>query len=276
MDSTSKHVEVEGLRIHYVEAGEGDPVLLLHGWPTSSFLYRNILPHLAPTHRAIAVDLPGFGGSDKPLDASYSFRFFDRVLSGFLDALELPAVGLVVHDLGGPLGLHWAVGNPSRVSRLCLLNTLVYPKMSWAVMAFVAGSYVPGLRFLLASPWGLRKAMEMGTRRRGAVTDEVAAGVQAPFVESAARKALLKSVHGLHPKGMETIAAGLPTLNVPTRIIYGTGDRILPDVARTMAQVAKDMKLPDDAVTALPDCGHFLQEDAPDEVGRLLAGFFAP
>ncbi len=274
--ATSKFVEVEGHRIHYVEAGDGPPVLLLHGWPTSAFLYRNILPHLAPNHRAIALDLPGFGASDKPLDASYSFRFFDRILSGFLDAIDVPVTGLVVHDLGGPVGLHWAVGNPDRVSRLCLLNTLVYPKPSWAVVAFVAASYIPGLRFLLASPWGLRQAMEIGTCRPGAVSDECIAGVQEPFVETAARKALLKSAHGLHPGGMKTIAEGLPRLGIPTRIIYGTGDRILPDVARTMTRVAKEMDLPADAVTALPDCGHFLQEDAPDEVGRLLAAFFAP
>ena len=83
MAHTSRDVEVDGLRIHYLEAGTGPAVLLLHGWPTSAFLWRNTLHPLAETHRVIALDLPGFGGSDKP-DASYSFRFHERVLEGFL------------------------------------------------------------------------------------------------------------------------------------------------------------------------------------------------
>ena len=76
----SRFVTVDSLCLHYLECGSGPPVLLLHGWPTSSFLWRNILPAIGATHRAIALDLPGFGQSDKPLDASYSFRFFERIL----------------------------------------------------------------------------------------------------------------------------------------------------------------------------------------------------
>ncbi len=110
MASASSHeVEVEGLRLHYLEAGEGDPVLLLHGWPTSSFLWRNLIPILAEGNRVIAPDLPGFGRSDKPLDASYSFGFYNRVLDGFLSAVGVSRLhGLAVHDIGGPIGLHWA------------------------------------------------------------------------------------------------------------------------------------------------------------------------
>lgn len=272
---TSKYIDIDGLNLHYLEGGQGEPVLLLHGWPTSAFLYRNVAPHLvAAGRRVIALDLPGFGKSDKPLDASYSFRFFDRTLNSFLDALGIEQTGLVVHDLGGPVGLHWMVENPTRVSALCLLNTLVYPRPSWAVVAFVVASYLPLVKGLLVNPWGLRMAMKVGTCSPDAVTDEVIAGVQKPFVEKAARKALLKSAHGLHPAGVKNIAQKLKTTTVPVRIVYGTNDRILPDVARTMRRVAKELSLPEERVTALQGCGHFLQEDRPDEVGRLLAAFF--
>ncbi len=105
---TSNTVEVAGLNIHYLSAGEGEPVVLLHGWPTSSFLWRNVMVPIAASNRAIAPDLPGFGRSDKPLDAISSFRFHQKVLDGFLDALGIDTAGLAVHDLGGPIGLYWA------------------------------------------------------------------------------------------------------------------------------------------------------------------------
>ena len=159
---TERDLWVDGLRLHYRDAGDGDPVLLLHGWPTSSFLWRNVMPSIAAGKRVIALDMPGFGRSDKPLDVSYSFRYFERVLDGFLAELGIGKLGLAVHDLGGPIGLYWASRNPARVDRLALLNTLVYPQMSWAVVAFVVASRLPGLRGLLSSPIGLRTTMRIG------------------------------------------------------------------------------------------------------------------
>ncbi len=269
----SQFVDVEGLRLHYLEAGEGAPVVLLHGWPTSSFLWRNVMPQMAGHNRVLALDLPGFGQSAKPLAASYSFRFYDRVLEGFVDALGLDSVGLAVHDLGGPLGLYWAIQRPQRLARLALLNTLVYPRPSWAVLLFVLSLRLPGFRSVMTSPWGLGKAMQLGIADRSRVTAEMLAGVRAPFVSSEARTALVKTGCNLSPKGFQEIADQLSSLTVPVRLVYGERDRILPDVARTMARVKRD--LPQADKFALPGCGHFLQEDQPDEVGRLLAEFFA-
>ncbi len=266
-------VEVEGIRLHYRAAGDGPPVLLLHGWPTSSFLWRDTLPPLAKSRRAIALDLPGFGASAKPLDASYSFRFYDRILTGFLDALGFPSVGLAVHDLGGPVGLYWALHHQERVNALALLNTLVYPRLSWAVVAFVAASYTPGLRSYITSPEGLAFAMRTGIHDKTKVTEELLRAVQEPFAEDAARRVLLKSAHSLHFGGMREIAKRLPSYRGPVRILYGANDRILPDVARTMARVARD--LPQAEATCLADCGHFLQEERGEEIGALLEAFFA-
>lgn len=269
----SAYVRVEEQNLHYLVAGEGPPLLLLHGWPTSSFLWRHTLAPLARAHRVFALDLPGFGRSDKPRSASYSFRFYERALEGFLDALELADVGLAVHDLGGPVGLYWALRHQQRVRKLALLNTLVYPQPSWAVVAFVAASYLPGLRSLLVSPRGLRWAMELGVADRSRLTEEAILGVQAPFRDASARAALLKTAHSLHPAGMKEIAERLPTYRGPVRIIYGAKDRILPDVAKTMAHVQRD--LPQAQLTRLADCGHFLQEERGEEIGELLAEFFA-
>jgi len=97
--------------------------------------------------------------------------------------------------------------------------------------------------------------------------------VREPFEDEDSRRALADAGIGLEIEGFAEIARGLPSLEVPVRIIYGERDRILPDVAETMARVKRD--LPQAEVTALPDCGHFLQEEAPQEIGELLARFFA-
>ncbi|MEM9554069.1 MAG: alpha/beta fold hydrolase [Acidobacteriota bacterium] len=271
----SRFAEVEGLRLHYLTAGSEDepPVLLLHGWPTSAFLWRRVMPGIAAHRRVIALDLPGFGRSDKPLDASYSLRFHARILDGFFDHLGVERVGLAVHDLGGPIGLYWASRTPQRIERLAILNTLVYPKMSWAVKAFVLACMLPGVRGLLTSPWGLERALRLGVTDPKRLREDAVPGTQEPFREAAARKALLKAGLGINPKGMVEIARWMPTVDVPVCLLYGAGDRILPDIGETMARLRAE--IPHAEHTELGDCGHFLQEERPDEVGNVLGAFFA-
>jgi len=264
-----RFVDCDGVRVHVSEVGSGPPLVLVRGWPTHGGLWRDVIPHLAPHRRVIAPDLPGFGRSDKPLSASYSFRFFGRTLDALFDALDVDDVGLVVHDLGGPVGLHWAVTHPERVRELAILNTVAFPEMSWAVKAFVVAATLPGVRQLVTHPAGIRAAMRFGTKRplSRASQDLYAA----PFATRSAREALAKAGRGLHPAGFRDIASGLARLDVPVRLIYGVRDGILPDTAKTMTRL--HALFPNAELTPLPDAGHFLQADAPDVVGRLLAEF---
>jgi haloalkane dehalogenase len=271
--SEGRYVEVEGLRLHYVEEGKGEPVLLLHGWPTSSYLWRGILGPLGRTNRAIALDLPGFGRSDKPLDASYSFRFYERAVTGFLDEIGVERVGLAVHDVGGPVGLYWASQHPERLTRLALLNTLVYARPSLAVIAFVAAARVPGVRGLLTSPAGIRRAIRFGVRDKSRLSEETIRAYQEPLASKQAQRVLQRSGTSLAVGGFREIERWLPTIEVPVRIVYGKRDRILPDVARTMRRVQRDVGGAE--VTVLEDCGHFIQEERPEEIGALLSAFFA-
>ena len=272
-ETTTKTVQVDGLRLGYRELGEGPPVLLLHGWPTSSFLWRAVMEPIARANRVLALDLPGFGASDKPLGIRYGFDFFGRTLDGFLAHLGVDRLGLAVHDLGGPIGLHWALDRPDRVSRLALLNTLVYPEMSEATKEFVRACSTPGPREKITSPEGLESILRDGLADPATLRPDVLAAVQEPFRTPQACRALADAGIGLSLKGFAQMARRLPTLDVPVRIVYGERDRVLPDVAQTMARVKAD--LPQAEVTALPDCGHFLQEEKPAEVGSLLARFFA-
>jgi haloalkane dehalogenase len=262
------------MRLHYLEQGSGEPVLMLHGWPTSSYLWRGVVPIVGEGSRAIALDLPGYGRSDKPLDASYSFRFYDRVLSGFLEAVGVERLGLVVHDIGGPIGLYWAAQHPERVTRLALLNTLVFARPSLAVVAFMASAKTPGVRSWLTSPRGLRFAMRLGVHDKSRLSEEAIAAYQAPFASQDSRKVLRKAAIGLTPKGLKEIEEWLPRIEVPVRLLYGEKDRILPDVAKTMRKVEE--RVPDNELSTLPGCGHFCQEERPEEIGTELAAFFGP
>ncbi len=267
-----KFAEVDGLRLHYLETGAGDPVLMLHGWPTSSYLWRRIVPIVGEGNRAIALDLPGYGKSDKPLDSSYSFRFYDRILSGFFDQIGVDRVGLAVHDLGGPVGLYWAAQHPERVTKLALLNTLVFSRPSPAVVMFLASARLPGVRSWLTSPAGLRFAMRLGVHDKSRLSEEAIAAYLEPFASDGARRALRKAGTGLHPGGLREIEAWLPRIDVPVTLLYGEKDRILPDVARTMRKVSE--RVPQAELSTLPDAGHFCQEERPEEIGEALSAFF--
>jgi len=134
-----RYVELGGLRTHYLDEGAGEqPILLIHGEPTWSFLYRSMIPPLRPRFRCIAPDYVGFGCSDKLTEvAAYSFGFHYDWLERFVDALGLTDLTVVVQDWGGPLGLRYATRHPERVARLVILNT--------GLMSSEAPTLSPGL-----------------------------------------------------------------------------------------------------------------------------------
>ncbi len=280
MTTTTEHgtatlTTEDGLTLGYRELGSGPAVLLLHGWPTSSHLWRNVMPTIAEHNRVLALDLPGFGTSDKPNDVRYSFEFFERAIDGFLVALGIDeeVVGVAGHDLGGPIAVHWALERRSRVSHLALLNTLLYPEFSDAVRDFVIALSSPVTRDELVSRAGLEDVMRLGVAHDSALDDHVVAAATAPFTTDDDRLALAAAGIGLSVRGFAEIAAGLPTLTMPVRVVYGTDDRILPDVADTMVRLQRDV--PHAVITTVLGAGHFVQEDAPAQVADLLAEFFA-
>lgn len=265
-------VTVENITLNVVEAGTGEPVLLLHGWPTCAHLWRHILPPLSKRYRAIAPDLPGFGYSDKPLDVSYSFRYYDRVLEGLVEELGVSQVHLVVHDLGGPVGLYWATQHPERIRSLTILNTTVYPMESWAVRLFFLGLRLPGVSSMLTSQWGLTKAMHMGLSfRKERLTAEELEPYLSPFRDRASRTALLKTALKLSPKAFPGIVEGLQKMDCPIRILYAEKDRILPAVAREMKRL--HTLIPHSQMSSIPGTGHFLQEDNPEPLIEELLEF---
>lgn len=137
-------VSVLDSTMHYEEAGEGDPVILLHGNPTSSFLWRKVIPGVAGEGRVLAPDLIGMGRSGKP-DIGYRFVEHARYLDAWFDALALERVTLVGHDWGGALGFHWARRHPDRVAAVAFMETIVKPT-TWSEFPEAAREMFQGFR----------------------------------------------------------------------------------------------------------------------------------
>ena len=129
----SKFLEVHGSKMHYIDVGEGDPILFLHGNPTSSYLWRNIIPHLSGQGRCIAVDLIGMGKSDHP-DIPYRYDDHYRYVCGFIDALDIASnLSLVIHDWGSGLGFRYAHEHESRIKAIAFMDAMIGP-ITWGAM----------------------------------------------------------------------------------------------------------------------------------------------
>ena len=126
---TSNYASVLGSKIHYVDEGSGDVIVLVHGNPTSSYLWRNVIPTLAQTHRVIALDLVGMGKSDKP-NIDYTYQDHTKYFNAFVESLELKDITLVLHDWGGAIGLDYARKNPDNVKQIAMMEAVTRP-MTW-------------------------------------------------------------------------------------------------------------------------------------------------
>jgi haloalkane dehalogenase len=265
-----RYAEVDGLRLHYVEEGEGDPVLLLHGEPTWSFLYRKLIPPLAGVARAVAVDYPGFGRSDKPTDrAWYSYDRHSEVLRRFVEQLDLQRLTVVCQDWGGPLGLRLAVEHPERVERLVVMNTGIFsgrpPGEAWmqfrAFVRRVGTELQPGQLVRITSP--------------GEVTDDVVAGYDAPFPTPESKTGVVMFPELVpdsleHPSAtaMLEVREGLRTWPGRALILFGDSDPVFsPRVGERFAELIPGAE----SAETVEGAGHFLQEDAGERIGERIA-----
>ncbi len=295
----SKFVQVNNLNIHYLTAGEGKPVVLVHGWPTSSSLWRKIIPPLARTRKVIAPDLPGFGKSDKPLDVSYTHNYHSEILRDFLNRLNIGKVSIALHDVGVPIGLLWAIRNPDKVEKIIILDslfypdgccklfytykislfrrllmTIPYPKTPVLLKLLLLGIHTLGVRKLIFTQWpGIYLAMKLGVKNKKGLARDVIKNYQAPFAGANGREALKKTFLDLELDELEEIIHALPTIKVPVHIIYGEDDWILPHLSEENRRLQKD--LPDARLTAVTNCGHYIQEDQPERLSQLLVDYLS-
>lgn len=276
----SKYVELGNTRIHYIEEGEGHPILCLHGEPSWCFLYRKMLPTLSKMGRAIAFDFPGFGKSDKyTTRKAYTFELFYNCLQQFIEVLDLHNITLVVQDWGGLIGIPYAVDFAERIDRIVIMNT-----------GLPSGLTLKNARYNLRNGWGfiwwqvesqLYLDMPVGdvianaTRRK--MSPEVKAAYDAPFPDKSYKAGahewptLVPTFNSNNPiaKKFKETKQHLQSWNKPTKLIFSDGDPV------TKGQHLMFEKLIPKAVlaptTIIRNAGHFLQEDAGEEIAELIA-----
>jgi len=274
-----------GVRYHYLDEGEGEPVVMVHGNPSWSFYYRKLAEALAPDHRVIVPDHIGCGRSDKPGDDRYAYTLETRVgdLEALLiDHLKLDAgLTLVVHDWGGAVGLAFAARHPEMVARLVILNT--------AAFHLPASRHFPRAlrmcRNMPLSAWLVRglNAFCRGTAAIGckhhAMPDDVRAGYLAPYDSWANRIAIHRFVQDipLRPgdRSYDLITFTQDRLNLfaetPTLIAWGMRDFVFD--RHFLAEWVRH--LPKAEVHRFPDAGHYILEDEAAEVIPLVRSFLA-
>ncbi|HEX5224375.1 MAG TPA: haloalkane dehalogenase [Solirubrobacteraceae bacterium] len=270
------YVEVEGLRLHHIDEGEGPTVLCFHGEPDWCYLYRRMAASLIESgHRVVAPDLVGFGRSDKPTDREwYTYERHCASMSAHLDQVDLEDVTVVVQDWGGPIGLRWAVEHADQVGRLVIMNTGLFTGR-------VSKGFMAWREFAERTP-----DLPIGMIMQGATTTdlapEIVAAYEAPFptLESKAgaqQFPLLVPLTADQPgvKEMMAVQDELSRWEKPALVAFSDSDPVFP--YPTAGEVFTAMIPTAGEQVRIEGAAHFLQEDrGPEIVEAMLAEFGAP
>ena len=280
-DYPSHYVDVLDTRIHYVEAGSGEPVLFLHGNPTWSYLWRNVIPHVAPHARCIAPDLAGMGRSGKP-DSAYRFLDHYRYVEGFIERLGLERVTLVVHDWGSALGFHYFARHPGNVRALAFMEAILGPaRWSWFPADFRLGfrlMRMPLIGWVIVSVLNgfveqvLPRAV---VRRLGRAEME---RYREPFPTVASRRPVRQWPREIpldgRPRDVTEVARryneALQASEVPKLLLYARPGGIIRESAVEWCRC----RLPNLETVDVGAGIHFLQEDNPDGIGEAIAAWY--
>ena len=275
----SKYVDVLGSKMHYVEEGSGAPILLLHGNPTSSYLWRNVIPHLSGLGRCIAPDLIGMGKSDKP-DIGYRFADHARYIDGFIDALGLTSITFVIHDWGSALGFHYAKRNPDAVKGIAFMEAIVRP-ITWDEWPDQARQIFQGFRTPgTGEQMVLDQNMFVEGVLPGAVLrkpfDDEMAHYREPFPTPESRRPTLQWPREIPIEGepadvvkiVEEYGDWLKTSDTPKLLLHFEPGAILRDLVPWCEENIANLK----SVAAGAGV-HYVQEDEPHRIGQEIAAW---
>jgi haloalkane dehalogenase len=262
---SSRFADVAGARVHYVDEGNGPPLLLLHGNPTWSFLYRELIGALRDRYRCIALDYPGFGLSVAPPAYGFTPREHAGVVEQLLLLLELGDVTMMVQDWGGPIGFAVATRRPERFAAFVVGNTWAWPKSDPGTQLFsrLMGGPIGG-HLILRRNFFVERVIPGGVRRR-ALPEAVMDAYRGPFPTPSSRRPVLvfpREILASRPFLAE-IERGLPALeDRRALLVWPTKDVAFRDRERRRWEAV----FPNHRTVLLEGAGHYIQEDAPDEI----------
>jgi haloalkane dehalogenase len=277
----SKYVEIHGSKIHYIDEGSGDPIVFLHGNPTSSYLWRNIIPYLIPHARCIAPDLIGMGKSDKP---DLNYRFFDhsKYVEEFINNLDLSNITLVVHDWGSGLGFHYAMRHENNIKGISFMEAILRPvtwenfpkdfKMGFKLMR------TSGIGWIMISVMNVFVTQILPQAIVRKLSKEEKDNYAAPYKTVQSRKPVRQwpceiPIEGKPADVHEVISnynQKLQESELPKLLFSATPGGLIDDkTVEWCKQNLKNLKVLD-----IGDGIHYLQEDNPHLIGEELAKWY--
>ncbi|MGQ0752107.1 MAG: alpha/beta fold hydrolase [Betaproteobacteria bacterium] len=253
--------------VSYVERGNGEPIVLLHGIPTWGYLWHGLLPVLERAGRVLIPDLPGFGYSDKSDRFDRSIAKQAEMIAAWMDTLKVSRAAVVAHDIGGGVALRLATLAPERVTRLCVMNTVCYD--SWPIELMLQFGHPEANRKLSAgtATMMLKQALKMGFA--SSPDDAVLEGLLAPYATEVGKLSLVRNAAALNTNLTTEITALLPRIAAPSLILWGRDDKF--QVLKYAQRLARD--IPTARLVEIPEARHFLMFDQCDRVAMHLAAF---
>jgi haloalkane dehalogenase len=261
-------------RVHFIDEGEGAPILFLHGNPTWSFLYRGIVTRLRHRFRCIALDYPGFGLSEHPDDYGYSPREHAEIVSELIESLDLRGLTIVGHDWGGPIGMKVALDQRARLRALVMSNSWYWPADRWSMRTFArVMSSASFQSMILKRNLFVERVLPSGVKVH--LDDAVLDHYRGPLPTPESRRGVA-ALPGQITAGsfwLGEIAHAVPRVlrTVPLLLPWGVHDFFF--TPRLMDRFRQDFA---NVTVARLDGGHYVQEDAPTELATAIEQFLAP
>ncbi|MGW6292995.1 alpha/beta fold hydrolase [Streptomyces sp. NPDC055058] len=275
MSVLTDNLVVDGVRLAYRDPGRGEPVIFIHGTPSHSYEWRDVVPRIeASGLRVITYDLLGYGRSERPADRDTSVAAQTVLLEHLLDTLGLEQVNIVAHDIGGAIGLRFAIAHPERVRRLMIMDAVSYDSWPSPTWQKIIDERLDEAAAMSQDDFDalLTRQLTMAVADPARMTGDVLRAYLEPHRSPLGRASFFEhQVRHYDSRYTEEISDRFDRLTMPVRIVWGEEDQWQP------LHYAKRLSgdIPGAELVVVPGAGHFLMEDAPDRLVREIRDFLA-
>ena len=271
VEARSKYVEIRGKKIHFLDQGDGPAILLLHGFPTSSYTWRHVMRLLAPRYHVYAIDLVGYGKSKVEPDVGRGLGEQVSYVAEWMDAIGLETAIVVGQDLGGGVAQLLAVKYPQKVRGMVLVNSVCFDSWPYQYANLLSEpGYGPFVGEGVARPNGFYGMMMQGVYYQKLLSKGVMSYYYEPWEGVQGRRDLIRAAQDQNHQDTLAIAPRLGEIRAPVLVIAGQFDPFQPtNYSRRLAAA-----IPGAQFHMIPNCGHFASEDEPEKIVKLIVDFF--